>query len=517
MLQETTPLAHIAPPLRERLLPYAIGVGVVAVASAIAYGLEKILPLPNLSLVFLLGVLFLGMRYGALPAICAGLLSCAVYNFLFTKPYFTFLVDHEDDTLTLAFFLVVAGLTGNLAGNVRRQLVEARKAARRTTLLYEFSRKVAAAADLDQMIAAVQGHVTAALDASASILLPVPGQPDRMPLDDVAETDRAAAEQAWRQGVPAGRAALARPEADRLFMPLVTAHGRVGLLALAFADARRALTSDQEDMLRTVVDQTAVAIERAQLSAESDRSRWLRETESLRAALLSSISHDLRTPLVSVIGSATTLSTVGSLISAAERADLVGTILAEAKRLNRFVQNLLDMTRLSYGGLMLRRDWVDPRDVVGHAVAAMEESLSGFRFDLRLAPELPLVFADPVLLEQAIINILDNAVKYSPPGAPIALDARRADGAIEIAVTDRGPGIPEGDRERVFDMFMRVQDRDARRAGTGLGLAICRGFLAAHGGDVEIAAGDGGVGTRVTVRLPATEAPPDDSPEGDLT
>lgn len=510
MLQSTPPIARAPLPLRARLLPYAIGTGVVAIASVVAFGLEKVLPLPNLSLVFLLGVLFLGMKYGAVPALGAGLLSCAVYNFLFTPPYFTFVVDHEDDTLTLAFFLVVAGLTGHFAGSVQRRLTVVSKTAERTALLYDFSRKVAAASDIPQMIAAVRDHADAALSASAEILLPRPEEPDQIDLSGLTADDETAARFAWERSVPAGRCACGAPDAQRLFMPLVTAHGRVGLLALEYRDGRRALTSEQEDLLRTVVDQAAVAIERAQLSAEAERSRWLSETETLRAALLSSISHDLRTPLVSVIGSATTLSSVGPVLSGAERAELVATILSEAKRLNRFVQNLLDMTRLSYGGLHLRRDWVDPHDIVGHAVAAMKEILAPFRVELRIAPDLPLIFADPVLIEQAIINVLDNAAKFSPFGEPIVVDAYVKDDTIEIAVSDRGPGIPEAERQRVFDMFVRVRERDARRAGTGLGLAICRGFLAAHNGGVVI--GDNPeAGARVVMWLPLVEPPPGDA------
>jgi two-component system, OmpR family, sensor histidine kinase KdpD len=517
MDKDNPPLTRAGAPVRERLQPYVSGVVVVAAASAIAYGLDKILPLPNLSLVFLLAVLFLGMRYGALPAICAGLLSCAVYNFLFLEPYYTFLVDHEDDTLTLAFFLVVAGLTGNLAGSVRRKLVDAQQSAQRTAILYEFSRKVAAATTLDAMIAAVQNHVAATLGASATVILPTPQDGETLPEACLPQEDRAAAAYAWRHLLPSGCAARACFEARRLFMPLTTAHGRVGLLAIAYLDGRKALTSEQEDLLRAVADQAAVALERTQLAAEAERLRWLSETESLRAALLSSISHDLRTPLVSVIGSATTLSTVGKLISDDERADLVATILAEAKRLNRFVQNLLDMTRLSYGGLKPRRDWVDVRDIVGHAVAAMRDTLAPFAVAMATDDAVPLLFADPVLIEHALVNILDNAAKYSPPGGRIAIRIGCAGNAVVIRIADQGPGISAPDRERVFDMFMRVRHRDSRQPGTGLGLAICRGFVTAHGGTVAIEAGDGGNGAAVVVTLPVTEAPPPDPTEGDPT
>jgi two-component system sensor histidine kinase KdpD len=496
------------------MVPYVWGLAAVAVASGIAYGLGKILPQPNLLLVFLSAVLLVAMRFGALPAIYAGLLSSAVYNFFFTEPTFTFFVEHEADSLTLAFFLVVAALTGHLAGGVRGQLDSTRQTARSTALLYEFSRKVAAAGTLDEVVEAIRGHTAETLGAEAAVLLPPSGSSAGPDLGDLPAADAAAADSTWRTGIAAGRAAHACPDAERLYLPLSTARGRVGLLGLAFVDGRLAVTAEEEGLMRAVTDQTAVAVERAQLAAAAENARLITETESLRTALLSSISHDLRTPLVSVIGSATTLSTLGEVIPAEERADLVRTILEEARRLNRFVQNLLDMTRLSHGGLRLRRDWVDLADVVGHALTATRDLLAPFRLKVAVDPALPLVFADPVLLEQVLVNVLDNAAKYSPPGGRIGVVAAWRNGAAEIRIADDGPGIPEADRERVFDMFYRVRAGDSQTAGTGLGLAICRGLVAAHGGTIRAEGGAGGVGTEIIVTLPSPPPPDEDDDEG---
>ncbi len=513
----SSPLIRATMPLRRRLVPYAWGLAAVACAGGIAYGLEKVLPLPNLSLVFLSAVLLVAMRYGAVPAIYAGLLSSAVYNFFFTEPTFTFFVEHEADSLTLAFFLAVAALTGHLTGGVRGQLVTTRRAARRAALLYAFSSKVAAASDLGEVVEAVRGHAAETLGAEVMVLLPLPGRAGGPDLTELSAADAAAADIAWRSAEPAGRAARACPDAERLYMPLTTARGRVGLLGLTFADRRRAVSPEDEELLRAVADQAAVAVERAQLAAAAEDARLITETESLRTALLSSISHDLRTPLVSVIGSATTLSTVGGVIPQEERADLVRTILEEARRLDRFVRNLLDMTRLSHGGLRLRRDWVDIADVIGHAVAATRDLLGAFRLKVTVDPAVPLVFADPVLLEQVLVNTLDNAAKYSPPGGRIGIVVAWRHGAAEIRVADDGPGIPEADRERVFDMFHRVRAGDTQAAGTGLGLSICRGLVAAHGGTIRAEAGAGGVGTEIIVTLPSSLPPPDDGDdEGDV-
>ncbi|WP_337996758.1 sensor histidine kinase [Oleispirillum naphthae] len=522
MTGSETSLIREETPLRQRLVPYAWGLGAVVVAGGIAYGLEKVLPLPNLSLVFLSAVLLVAMRYGALPAIYAGILGAAIYNFFFTPPYYTFFIDHEGDSLTLAFFLLVAALTGHIAGGVRTQLMSARQAAQRTAQLYAFSSKVAAASTLAEVIGAVRGHAAATLTASALVLLPLPRDaevlrpaPGQEGEDGLPEGDRAAALAAWRSGAPAGRGARACAAAARLFMPLSTARGRVGVLALGLAAERAGVSAEQEDLLRAVADQAAVAIERVLLAAAAEDSRLLSETESLRAALLSSVSHDLRTPLVSVIGSATTLSEVGDVISAEERADLVRTILGEANRLNRFVQNLLDMTRLSYGGLGLRRDWVDLRDIVGHAVGAARDLLAPFEVKVAVAEDVPLLYADPVLMEQVLANLLDNAAKYSQPGGRIGVVAARRGDNVDIRVADQGPGIPEENRERVFDMFFRVRAGDSRAAGTGLGLAICRGLVGAHGGTIRAEAGALGIGAEMVITLPLAPPPPGDDDGGE--
>ncbi|WP_416054114.1 potassium-transporting ATPase subunit KdpB [Oceanibaculum sp.] len=256
--------------------------------------------------------------------------------------------------------------------------------------------------------------------------------------------------------------------------------------------------------LSAVVDQAALAVERTNLARDIEEKRLLTETESLRAALLSSISHDLRTPLVSIIGSASSLQAYGERIPPAQRGELLETIQDEAERLNRFVQNLLDMTRLGYGALMPKRDWVDLRDVIGRARERLKKPLAAFQLSVDFAEELPLLHVDAVLMEQVMVNLLDNAAKYAPPGTPISVTALPKDGAVEVRVCDRGPGIPPADREAVFDMFYRVRSGDREKAGTGLGLAICRGIVEAHGGSIRVEDGADGVGAAIAVTLPVS-------------
>jgi two-component system sensor histidine kinase KdpD len=267
------------------------------------------------------------------------------------------------------------------------------------------------------------------------------------------------------------------------------------------------LAPEQRRLLDAVSDQAAVAIERTNLATSIEDARVMTETEQLRSALLSSLSHDLRTPLVSIIGSATSLVTFGDTLSSANRTELLETVLEEAERLNRFVQNLLDMTRLGYGALKPKRDWVDLNDVVGSAIERLKQALSPYNVVTDVKPDMRLLFVDPILIEQVMVNVLDNAAKYSRTGGTIDVRAFERDDSAVIQVVDKGPGIPENERELIFDMFYRVKAGDNRIAGTGLGLAICRGLMEAHNGTIHALPGDYGEGTCIELTLPIAEMP----------
>lgn len=490
--------------------------GTVTLSTALAFVADFFLDVPNLSLIFLTGVLMVAIRLGLWPSVLASLLSFFAYNFFFTVPYHTFAVHQTEDLLTIFFFLVIATLTGNLAGRLRERADHTRQTARRIANLYEFSRRVASAAEIDDVAWAVVSHVANTLQCQAVILLPKDGKAGGLeiaagfpPEDHLTTANWAAAEWAWQHDKPAGWASETLPGSDWLFLPMDTPNGPVGLVGVCFADRTRPLTMAQRRLLSAVVDQAALAVERTNLARDIEEKRLLTETESLRAALLSSISHDLRTPLVSILGSAGSLQSYGDRIPPAQRAELLETIQDEAERLNRFVQNLLDMTRLGYGALTPKRDWIDLRDVIGRARQRLKKPLAAFRLSVELAEDLPLLHADAVLLEQVMANLLDNATKYAPPGTPITIAARPSDGMVELRVSDRGPGIPPADRAAVFDMFYRVRGGDREKAGTGLGLAICRGIVEAHGGSIRVEDGpDGGASIVVTLPCPAAPAAP---------
>jgi two-component system sensor histidine kinase KdpD len=412
---------------------------------------------------------------------------------------------------------VVAVLTGNLAARLRNQAAAQRATVQRTTNLYEFSRKIASAASFDDIIWAVVHHVASTLQCRSLVISPdadgalkiAGGYP---PEDRLEARDWGAAKWAWEHAEPAGWSSGTLPSSSWLFLPLKTAQGPQAVLGVSF-EGGKPLAAGERRLLEALVDQVAIAIERARLTADIEESRLLSETERLRAALLSSVSHDLRTPLVSIIGAATSLLEAGDAMSKDGRQELVETIRDEGERLNRYVQNLLDMTRISYGALPLNREWIEPRELVGRAVRQVHQELRNHSLRIEVPLILPVVRGDPVLLEQALVNVLDNAAKYAPAGTDIAITAEKRGDAILLAVIDQGPGIPAADRERIFDMFYRVRAGDAQNRGTGLGLAIARGILEAHGGTIRALPGPAKLGTRIEIELPLSAGPESPAPK----
>jgi two-component system sensor histidine kinase KdpD len=503
------------PALRFDLKAYWQATAIVAGAAGIAFAVEQILPLPNISLVFMVAVLIVAMRFGLWPSLYTSLISFLTYNFLFTTPYYTFTVTHQGEFYTIVFFLIVAILVGNLAARLKAQVEAMRMSARRTQNLFEFSRRVVAAASLDDVLWAAVHHVASTLQCQALVLLPkedggleiAAGYP---PEDRLSVTDRGAAEWAWKHDRVAGWGSDTLPAANSLFLPLKTQRGMVGLLAISFKYSqpdKPGLEPELRRLLDALVDQVVVAIERTNLATDIEEARVLTETEQLRSALLSSVSHDLRTPLVSIIGSATTLASRDGKLSEEDRDQLVQTILEEGERLNRFVQNLLDMTRLGYGALQLNQEWTDLRELVGRAMRRLEKPLRFHRVEFDVPTALPAVRVDPVLIEQVLVNLLDNAAKYAPKDTRITISAREAGDEIVVRVSDEGPGIPLESREAVFDVFYRVRAGDRQAAGTGLGLSICRGLVEAHGGRIVAMAGPGDIGTVIEFTLPLAPAP----------
>lgn len=486
---------------------YLWATAAVVVSGLVAMVVNRLFPVESLSLFFLVGVLGVASRFGLWPSVYASVLAFLGYNFFLTEPYYTFEVAHQNVLMTLFLFLIVAIVTGNLAARLRDQARAQRAIAKRTANLFDFSRKVASVASLDDVVWAAVHHVASTMQCASLILMPdaggrldiVGGYP---PEDQLEPRDRGAAEWAWEKGEPAGWSSATLPSASWLFLPMKGAERRHGVLGVRFGE-RQYITTDERRLLDSLLDQVAVAIERTKLAADMEQSRLLAETESLRAALLSSVSHDLRTPLVSIIGAATSLLEADRALGPEGRRSMAETIRDEGERLNRYVQNLLDMTRLGYGALKVARQPVDLREVVGRALRRLDRDLAGHRVVRDLPASLPDVSGDAVLLEQVVTNILDNAAKYAPAGTQVMLSAGAAGDVVTLAVEDEGPGISEKDRSHVFDMFFRVRGGDGQPGGTGLGLAIAKGIVDAHGGTIraEPAQVDG-TGTRIVLSLP---------------
>jgi two-component system sensor histidine kinase KdpD len=340
-------------------------------------------------------------------------------------------------------------------------------------------------------------------DKEGSSLTIASGYPPEDLLDNA---DMAAARWCWEHNHAAGRGADTLPGGKWLFLPLRTGSGPVGVIGIDRDEPGPLLTPDERRLLDALADQAAVAIERVSLARGLAETRVLAETERLRAALLTSISHDLRTPLASIIGTVSSLRSYADKYEPRERDELLATLQDEAERLNRFVGNLLDMTRLESGAIDLKLDLVDIAEIVGAALQRAGNVLAHHRIEVEIAPDLPMVRLDSILFEQVLFNLLDNAAKYAPPGSRIDIRARRDGDVVAMDVTDEGPGIPPGDLERIFDKFYRVQAQDRRRAGTGLGLAICRGFIEAQGGHIEARNRRDRSGAVLTVHIPVPEA-----------
>ena len=484
----------------------------VGAAALVAQTIYNLVPLPNLSMIFLAAVLFSAVTRGVAAAVFASLLSFAVYNFVFVPPFYTFQVTDGHDLLALLTFLVVAILTGGLAGRVRDQAGDARARVKAMAALYDFSRKLAATTTLDDLLWAIAYQVASTYRARVVILLPERGElrlaTGYPPEDELGPGEWTAARWAFQRGEPAGRGTDTLPAVDWLFLPLKTAAGMVGALGLNRAAELAALDPERARQLDALLDQASVAIARLRLDAEMAEARVAAATEKLRAALFSSISHDLRTPLASIIGAVTSLRGYGADYPESARRDLLATIQEEAERLNRFVGNLLDMTRLESGALELKRDWVEIGEVIGTALARVRPQLGHRRVELDLATDLPLLRLDFVLIEQVLVNLLDNAAKYAPDGSGVTVTARREVSDVVVEVSDEGPGIPEADLDRVFDKFFRVGAADRQIAGTGLGLSICRGLVEAHGGSIAVRSPVAdGHGTAFMIHLPVEAQP----------
>lgn len=493
--------------MRDRLRILVQPALTTAAATLIAWPLWHILPVASLAVIYLVGVLAMAMRLGTAGAIVASILGFLAYNFFFTEPFFSLRVAAEESLVALLVFTISALFTGTLAGRLRRQVEFMRATQARTETLYDFARRIASATTTDDVLWAAAAHIAHALECHSLILMPgadgaleqVQGFPAIE--ESLDPHSQAAALWAYQKNRPAGRDTDTLPAADWMFLPLATQGAPMGAVGLRFLDPSRRLDPETRRLLAAVEDQIAVAVERIAIESDLERARLVSETEKLRAALLNSVSHDLRTPLVTVIGALSAVADGG--LSPAENCELVSGALDEARRLDRFVGNLLGLTRLGHGALVPRRETVAVAELIGRARADLSRVLAPFRVKAEVAPGTPPVFADPVLIGQALVNLLENATRYAPEGSTIRIAAEPVADGVALTVTDEGPGIPEAERGRVFDLFHRAVQGDGHPAGAGLGLAIVKGMVEANEGRVAAIDPPTGHGAAIRMILPA--------------
>jgi two-component system sensor histidine kinase KdpD len=473
---------------------------------------------PSIPLFFLVPVLLSSAVGGPIVGTAVSIVAVTAWDWFFIPPFYTFTVYYPRDVLALVVFLAVALLTGQLAASVRRRAQEALRRAAGAEALYELSTALIAQRDLISVLEALTARLQRAFDLEAcAILLPggttnswrTAAVAGNLPASQRVESNRTLHGMAvW---VNAHGEPSRLPEPGIELLPLRSGGHSVGVLQLA-ASAGERLDGEREQLLRTFANAAAIAIEQARLAQEQRAAAMALESDRLKTALLSSVSHDLRTPLAGIKAAATSLLQDDIQWSAEDRRAFASDIDAEADRLTRLVSNLLDLSRIEAGGIQPDRDWEDVAEMVLRVVERATPQLRGHPVSVDVPPNLPPVYLDAVQIEQVLINLLENATKYSPAGSSIGVSAAVASGPndvseVRISVADRGPGISRAEQDRVFDKFYRVRGSNRRAAGTGMGLAIVRGLVAGHGGRVWVES-EPGRGSTFVVALPlVNEAP----------
>ncbi len=485
----------------------AVLVGVASIPSALLRG--EIAP-TNLAMFFLAAVVLTAAYLGRGPAILASILSVGIFDYFFVPPYLTFQISDTEYLLTFSALAGVGIFISTLTYRVRAQAEAAERREIDTAALYELSRDLAVARSIDAIFQALSVNINRTFNCKVVLFLPedeknghkssllkaIPGN-ESLPLD---ENERAIAVWAYEHGQNAGRGTETLTASELMYIPLRTAQGIVGVLGVKPTDGLSQLIPEQRRLLEAFANQAAQSIERVRLAERANQIQLMQQTEKLQTALLNSISHDLRTPLVTITGTLSTLKDPVIPINEEARRILADSAYQEAERLNRMVGNLLNMTRLEAGTVKVLKQTSDVQDVIGSALEQLQEQLQNRPVNINLPPDLPPVPMDFVLIVQVLVNLIDNAIKYSPEGSPIDICAQVSGAFLEIQIEDRGIGIPPEDLQRVFDKFYRVQ-RPESVSGTGLGLSICKGIAEAHGGFIGAENRTGG-GTIVTVALP---------------
>jgi two-component system sensor histidine kinase KdpD len=490
---------------------YLWGIGVTALTTAVSALMFGHFELSNLVMIYLLGVVFVATRFGRGPSVLSSILSVAAYDFFFVPPRFSFAVSDVQYLVTFAVMLLVGLIVGTLAVNLRSQARVAGHRERRAGVLYAFTRELGSTQSEDEIARIAVKHIGDEFEGQSVVLLPDPQGRIRYPKSQSIQysfhgSDLGVAQWVFDHGKIAGKGTDTLPGTDGVYFPMRGSSGAIGVLALLPVNLRRVFLPEQQRLVDTFINQIVQAIERVRLSKEAQVARVKAETESLRNSLLSAISHDFRTPLASIVGASSSLIDGGTRLSDDAKLDLGRTIYEEARRMTRLANNLLDMARLEAGGVKLNRQWCPIEEIVGGVLTRLQARLTAHPVTTKLPPGLPLVQVDAVMIEQVLENLLENAVKYTPAGTPIEIGAEAGADEVSFWVADRGPGLPAGKEDMLFEKFYRGAMEGAQ-SGVGLGLTICRAIVETHGGTIRAENHpEGGAVFRFTI--PVTEEPP---------
>jgi two-component system sensor histidine kinase KdpD len=498
---ESHPAAKHRRPLEVR--GYAASLLLISAATVICELLRPFLEPTNMVMFYLLAVVIASVRLGRKPAIASAFIGVLAFDFFFVPPRMTFVVADTQYLMTFLGLFVVGVVISTLVARARERAEVMRTREVQTASLYYLSRDLAASADIDAVLKAVLRNVEEALNAQVVIMLPEGERLDIMATSDglvLGIKEQAVADWAFRNSHPAGRATDTLVSADLIYLPLKTPASVLGVMGVKLESQHDYHSQETRRLLDAFATQAAMAMERIRFSRQAEQAQILQARENLERALLNSISHDLRTPLVSVTGVLYSLKEEGTHLSERARQDLLDSACNEAERLNRFVGNLLDMTRIEAGAIRPNAELCDIQDLVGCALAAVEQRIGNRSVEIQLPDDLPLVSMDLVLMTQVLVNILDNAHKYAPAESTIEVSATADNDWLSLEVADRGSGVPEHDLKRVFDKFYRIPIPEGA-GGTGLGLSICKGIVEAHGGRINAENRTGG-GLRIVIVLP---------------
>jgi two-component system, OmpR family, sensor histidine kinase KdpD len=490
---------------------YWMALAISAACTGVAALIFPHIELTNIVMVYLLGATVAALRLGRGPASVTAFVNVATFDFCFVPPRFSFAVSDLQYLLTFAVMLVVALVIANLVASVRAQTRVAGARERRTALLYAMSRELAATRSFGNMARVAIKHVAETFASQAVVLMPGTGgrlrRPEGAPIaGSLEQADLSVAQWVFDHDRPAGLGTDTLPAAAAQYLPLAGTGRTLGVLAVRPSQPRRLLLPEQRHLLETFAGQIALAIERAQMAEQAELARVAAETESLRNTLLASISHDLRTPLAVIIGASSALSDPNLTLQPEDRAKLAKSIDTKAREMSELISNVLDLMRFEAGETHLRRDWQTVDDLVGTALTRLNGRFGDRAVDVALPTDLPAVFVDAPLITQVLVNLLDNAIKHTPPGTRIHVSADSQDDAVRITVEDTGPGLPPGDPERLFAKFQRGRE-ESNAGGAGLGLAICQAIVRAHGGQITAKRRPEG-GAEFVFTLPTTEPRP---------